>query len=483
VNPVGPSGDPTGPTDPTSDPTDPTSSPTDPGGDDISFTSTPPTNPRFGDTYVIRASSASGRSITFSVDGTPSDACSLASDTVTFEHAGTCVVSADVQSDARALGAARADHTQRIEIPQEDQEVSFSAPSGAAVDGTDPLGATSSSGLPVHYSVDSANGACTVDDGAVTYEHALDCTITPSQAGNRDYTSAEPVTRTFDVAKGTQTISFTPPADAAVGSDSPLQATSSSGANVTFDQGTSANGACTVTGSTVTFDHARDCTVTMSADGTDDYQALPDVTRTFSIAKGTPHLDFVLPAQAQVQGSDSLAATSSDSNGTITYAIRQDSQVCTLNQSHTTVRYHQVGVCTVTATLAATGDYVGATVDQTVTIVGDLSVDAVVDPNATIGSLFGYHHVTVTVDGLVSPDTATLTASSAGAADVVAVGARCGSLVRPARTCSVTFAPEPFDWYVNLGGAASADVTFSATSTDGETASDKVSVFAWPWER
>ena len=146
-----------------------------------------------------------------------------------------------------------------------------------------------------------------------------------------------------------------------------------------------------------------------------------------------------------------------------------------MNQSHTTVRYHLVGACTVTATLAATDDYLGATVDQTVTIVGDLSVDAVVDPNPTIGALFGYHHVTVTVDGLVSPDTATLTASSTGAGDVVAVGSRCGSLLRPARTCSATFGPEDFDWYVNLGGAASADVTFSATSTDGETASDKVS--------
>ena len=185
---------------------DPTSNPTDPGGNDISFTSTPPSNPRFGDTYVIRATSASGRSITYSVDGTPSDACSLdsASDTVTFEHAGTCVISAEVQSEARALGAGKADNTQSIEIPQEDQEVSFSAPSGPAVDGTDVLGATSSSGLRVQYSVDSANGACTVVDGAVTYVHALACTITASQPGNRDFTSAEPVTRTFDVGRGDQ---------------------------------------------------------------------------------------------------------------------------------------------------------------------------------------------------------------------------------------------------------------------------------------
>jgi hypothetical protein len=196
---------------------------------------------------------------------------------------------------------------------------------------------------------------------------------------------------------------------------------------------------------------------------------------------GTPHLDFVLPTPAQVKASDPVAATS-DSDGEITFAVGGDGQVCTLNQTHTTVRYHQVGACTVTATLAATDDYLGATSDQTVTIVGSLSVDAVVDPDPTLGDLFGYHHVTVTVDGLASEATANLTAGSTNTVDVVAVGSGCGSLLRPARTCPVTFAPVDFDWYVNLGGAPWADVTFSATSTDGEATSDKIRVYAWPWE-
>jgi hypothetical protein len=154
-----------------------------------------------------------------------------------------------------------------------------------------------------------------------------------------------------------------------------------------------------------------------------------------------------------------------------------------LNQSHTSVRYHHVGDCTVTATLAATDDYLGASVDQTVRIVGDLSVAAVVDPNPTLGALFGYHHVTVTVDGMSSSDTATLTASSSGSTDVVAVGGGCGTIFRPARSCTVTFTPDDFDWYVNLAGAPYADVTFSATATDGETASTNVRVNAWSWER
>ena len=75
------------------------------------------------------------------------------------------------------------------------------------------------------------------------------------------------------------------------------------------------------------------------------------------------------------------------------------------------------------------------------------------DANPTIGALFGYHHVVVTVDGLATDSTAAVTASAPIGVDVVAVGQHCGSLLRPARTCTVTFAPEDLDWYVNLDRA------------------------------
>ena len=67
-----------------------------------------------------------------------------------------------------------------------------------------PLGATSSSGLPVSlHPGASANGACTVTGSTVTYDHAQPCTITASQAGNRDYTPP-PAPETFDVGQATR---------------------------------------------------------------------------------------------------------------------------------------------------------------------------------------------------------------------------------------------------------------------------------------
>jgi hypothetical protein len=220
----------------------------------------------------------------------------------------------------------------------------------------------------------------------------------------------------------------------------------------------------------------------MSAAATDDYQALDGVRQTFSIAKGTPKLTFTLPAKAKVQGSSTLNATS-DPKGTITYALGGGDQVCTLNQSRTEVRYHRVGVCTVIATVAATADYAAASVSQSVEIVGDLSVSAVVDPSASLPALLGYHHVTVNVDGLADPATATLTAAgSAQGIDVIAVGPNCGTLFHPARTCQVTSTTDDFDWYVNLRGADGTDLTFTVATTDGQTASTTVHVNPWPWE-
>ena len=84
----------------------------------LSFTSTPPVRPTFGSTYELRASAA-GRGITFSVDAaTTHQACALSgATTVVFDHAGTCVIAADV--------SAKAGHpvTQSIDVPQADQTV------------------------------------------------------------------------------------------------------------------------------------------------------------------------------------------------------------------------------------------------------------------------------------------------------------------------------------------------------------------------
>ncbi|MBV9923273.1 MAG: sigma-70 family RNA polymerase sigma factor, partial [Pseudonocardia sp.] len=324
-----PTGTTTGPTDgtsnpggPTTGPTGPTTSPTGPpgGGGDLEFTSTPPANPSFGDTYTLHARGGSGKQIVFSIDpDTTHQACSLddAGTTVTFDHAGLCVIAA--HADARGTsgtGAARSttDATQRVHVDQEDQKITFRAPDDAAVGTTRTLTATSSSGLRVTFSVDptSTDGACDVTGSRVTYHHALSCSLVASQAGDHDYRPAPDVSRTFDVARGVQTVSFTSsaPDDAVVdgASYSPSAATST-GDPVTVTVGDSTtNDACAVTdtpdGPAVAFHHHGTCALTASTPGDADY--LPaTATQSFGVGKGSQTVSFTssAPDAAVVDGS------------------------------------------------------------------------------------------------------------------------------------------------------------------------------------
>ena len=386
----------------------------------------------------------SGNPVTFS---STTQACTVSGATVTFVHAGDCTIQADQKGNADYNDATAVTHN--LPVGKANQVVDFTLTSNnPVVGGTGTVKATTQggSGNPVTFS--PTTQACTVSGATVTFVHAGDCTIQADQKGNADYNDAKPVTHPIKVGKGEQKISFTPPSNPTVGGKDTLAATSSSGLPVSFSPGTSTNGACTVTGSTVTYNHALPCTVTATQAGNADYNPAPDNPQTFGIGKGTPHLDFTLPASGKVGGSDLLNAKSSDSDGKIDVLRRPPEPGLhpepgahhgPLPPGRRLHRHRHHG---------SHDDYTGATAAQTVNITGVLSVSAVVDANPTIGALFGYHHVVVTVDGLATDSTAAVTASAPIGVDVVAVGQHCGSLLRPARTCTVTIAPEDLDWYV-----------------------------------
>ncbi|MFZ2016616.1 MAG: sigma-70 family RNA polymerase sigma factor, partial [Nocardioides sp.] len=278
----------TGPTSqPTSPSTTPTSPTTSPPPGDVTFTSKPPANPTIGASYVVSASGGSG-SIVFSIDpgttnaGTPQAACSIAGDTVTFDHAGTCVIAAD-QTAKRAVTHA----TQSIDIPQIVQTVTITsaAPADAAVDGTYDVVTTSSEGLAVTL---TTNAACSVSGTTVTFVHAAPCVVTASQPGDLDHAPAGDVQTIDPVAKGRQTITLVPgtPSMATVGDTYSFTASGGGSGNpVTFSLGSgTTHESCTVSGSTVTFRHAGTCMIAADQAGNNDYNTAPTATQTVTVA-------------------------------------------------------------------------------------------------------------------------------------------------------------------------------------------------------
>jgi len=262
---------------PTTGPTDPTTGPTDPGGNDqITFTSTPPTNPTFGSTYDVAASSDSGKHVTFSVDPTSNslgEACTISGSTVTFEHAGTCVVAAETPANK----AAGQRVTQSIDVLQAAQKVTITstAPTAPTFGQPYPVTATSDSGAPVTLSVEptsnSLGKACSLSGSTVTFDHAGSCAIT-AQAGNDDYLPASDL-QTVDVARAAQDVQLSPAAPSTATAGGSYDFTASGGASGNPVVVTTGNAdVCVVVGSTVSLLNPGACEIHADQAENQDYE-------------------------------------------------------------------------------------------------------------------------------------------------------------------------------------------------------------------
>jgi hypothetical protein len=148
------------------------------------------------------------------------------------------------------------------------------------------------------------------------------CTVTASQAGNATFNAAPSVTRSFSIAKGTQTISFAQPASQvfATGKLVALPASASSGLAVTRTSLTLS--VCTISATSALLKGAGICTVSVSQVGNANFNAATSVTRSFTVTAALSAELSALPANARLheQGFASLAPFGA--NAVMAYASR-----------------------------------------------------------------------------------------------------------------------------------------------------------------
>jgi hypothetical protein len=256
----------------------------------------------------VKASGGSGGQIVFSIDpatshaGTPQAACSIQGATVTFDHAGTCVIAAEESSGTSALArsAAKAATTtkaiQSIEVPQTAQTVSFQStqPSSPAVDGSYTVAATSSSGRDVSISIDPAttNNACSASGAVVSFDHVGTCVVTATQDGDADLASAS-ATQSMDVGKGAQAIDIEPaaPSTGHVGDSYEFTTTGGrSGNPVVID--TTNHDVCSYADGKVWFLTSGKCVITADQAESGDYFAAPTVTQSVNVVPLVEDVDL-----------------------------------------------------------------------------------------------------------------------------------------------------------------------------------------------
>ncbi|TQK71394.1 hypothetical protein [Nocardioides sp. SLBN-35] len=177
-----------------------------PAAQAITFTSTPPTDAKVGDTYAVTATGgASGNAVVLATT-TPA-ACSVAGTgpgaaTVTFTAQGTCTITADQAGDADHLAAAQV--TQSIGVTRRAQTITgLTSPSSPAVGGSYTVTATGGgSGNPVVFSTtDPARCTATGANGhTITFVSAGSCTVEANQAGNATWAPATTASVTFTIS-------------------------------------------------------------------------------------------------------------------------------------------------------------------------------------------------------------------------------------------------------------------------------------------
>ncbi|HTW20902.1 MAG TPA: Ig-like domain-containing protein [Mycobacteriales bacterium] len=141
----------------------------------VEFTSIGPTSPGLGDTYVPTATGGgSGNPVTFSIDAsTTNNACSINSGTVSFDHAGTCVIDADQTGNA--------DYT---DAPTAQQQVSVGKAATSTALSIEPSSLSATVTVPGHsnvtvtgtveFTVDGNDaGSAALSNGTATLSHSL----------------------------------------------------------------------------------------------------------------------------------------------------------------------------------------------------------------------------------------------------------------------------------------------------------------------
>ncbi len=374
-----------------------------------------------------------------------SPSCSVSSTALTATAPGPCAITLATINDPLWYPVVRVLNVQ-VKAPQ---TITFPEPSDVAY-GTAPFGlsATASSGLTVSFATTTPS-VCSVSGTTVTVGVVGTCTITASQAGDSSYFAATDVTRSFEVSKASQTITFGSLSDRTMlATPFSVSATASSGLAVTFASTTSAVCSATSAGE-VSLVSPGTCTIRASQAGNANYQAADDVSRSFTVSKASQTITFgSLSDRSMLATPFSVSATAS-SGLAVTFASTTSS-VCTATAAGE-VSLVSPGTCTIRASQAGNANYeAAADVSRSFTV-------SKASQTITFGSLaskpLGTTGVTVSASassGLpvtFSSSTPTVCTVSGSSVTLVAVG-----------TCTVV-ASQPG----NAQYAAAADVSQSFT--------------------
>jgi hypothetical protein len=327
-----------------------------------------PASATYGDApfTVAATGGASGNAVAFSAGA--GSTCSVSGSTVTINAAGPCVLAADQAGNGDYNAAPTSQRS--LTVAQQTPTINWPTPAhityGAAL-GAGQLNATvtpsaAAAAGSLGYSTDAGSGAAA---GQVLHAgtHTLTATYTPDGSAAGSNFTAATATVNLVVDQASQAITgFVAPGTQTYGA-TPLTLTASGGASgkpvyFTVDAGSTCATSGT-NGRTLTLTGAGSCTVIAHQDGTADYNAAPDVARTFQILQAQQAITFGALADGYVgDPAAQLNATGGGSGNPVTF-VAGPSATCTVTPTGL-LTITGPGTCTVTASQAGNSNYLAA---------------------------------------------------------------------------------------------------------------------------
>ena len=433
---------------------------------------------------VSATGGGSGSAVTFSIVSGPA---TISGSTVTVTGSGSVIVRASQAGDSNYLAATDVDRS--FNVTKAGQGITFAALPDKTF-GASPFGVTATGGgssAPVLFSI--VSGPATISGSTVTITGAGSVVVRASQAGDANHSAASDVDRSFNVAKGTQSITFSAVSDKTFG-DAAFDLSATGGASAQPVVFSVVSGPATISGTTVTLTGAGSVTVRASQIGDSNYLPAPDVDRSFNVAKAAQGITFnALADKTFGDAPFAVSATGGGSAAPLVFTIV--SGPATLSGNMVTVT--GAGSVTVRASQAGDANHAAATdVDRAFTVakaaqsitfspVSDKTFgDAPFDLSAT-GGASAQPVVFSVVSGPATISGATVTLTGAGSVTVRAsqIGdsnylpaldvdrsfnvAKAAQGITFNALADKTFGDAPFAVSAT-GGASTAPVTFSIVS-------------------
>ncbi|MEI6565417.1 MAG: YDG domain-containing protein, partial [Verrucomicrobiota bacterium] len=332
-------------------------------------------------TFTLVGTASSGLDVAYTSSDT--GVATVSGNTVTIVGAGSTNITASQAGNDDYEAASSV--VQAITVGKADQILTLNnVPAGSyplSTFLTTPLGITASStaGLPVTISLGDGSPAtmnCVLGTCTMTSTGAVGTmVINGSQAGNTNYNAAI-VSKSFEVAKGNQTITF---GALSALTYSPtlttdLSASAGSGLDVTF---TVVSGPGTLSGvNHLTVTGAGTIVIEASQAGNDNWNPATSINRSLIINKATPSITFGAMSKTYGDAPFTLEATT-ESSGTFSYA---SGTIGVATISGVTATIAGAGTSTITATLAADNNYIAGSAAALLTVgkaSQTISIDAI----------------------------------------------------------------------------------------------------------